>query len=78
MKIWSIIINETDDTPCLFSKSFKTREEAVEKALELGREYVEDRKEEWPNLYFNEEELSVNDEDFPFIQYEIEWTKIDI
>ena len=71
MKIYSIIINVTDDNPYLHEKSFKTYEEADQKVLELGKEYVNDHGGE-----FSESDWCIYRGDYPEVTYSIEWTEI--
>ena len=79
MKIWTIIIEETDSSTHICVKAFKTMEEAEAQADELGRESAQDYNDSGnENVYYDEYSRQVLDEGgFPLVSYTIDWAEVE-
>ena len=78
MKIWTIIIEETDSSTHICEKAFKTMKEAEAKADELGQECAKDFNAAGnESVYYDEYSRQVIEgDDIPLVTYTIDWTEI--
>lgn len=78
MKIWTIIIEETDSSTHICEKAFKTMEEAEAKADEMGRESAKDFNDAGDEaVYYDDYSRQVIEgDDIPLVTYIIDWTEI--
>ena len=75
-KIYLVIVDETDAAPYIHNKPFDSREKAKDFALSLGKKYIEENGEYFPDLVFDEDEMTIYNADYPMVNYLVDWVEL--